>query len=109
MTSHIGASGRQARDLALDRVRRQLPHRPAGGLLVPARSGPLPLVQRVESDSSAEAAEGQGDSSPASDQEPTAVERETSAPSPEEVADRVYDLFRQEMRLGRERERPLVS
>ena len=109
MTRHIGAAGRQARDLALGRVRRQLPHRPAGGLLVPVRSGPLPLVQRVESDSSAGAVEGQDDSAPASDQAPAAVERETSSPSPEEVADRVYDLFRKEMRWGRERERPLVS
>ena len=111
MTRHIGAAGRQARDLALGRVRGRLTHQPTGRFLFPVRSGPLPLVQRVQPNSSAEAeaAEGRSDSAPASDQAPTAIERETSSPSPEEVADRVYDLFRQDIRWGRERERPLVS
>ena len=111
MTRPIGAAGRQARDLALGRVRGRLTHHPTGRFLFPVRPGPLPLVQRVRSGPSSEsgATESQSDSAPASDQAPTAVERETSSPSPEEVADRVYDLFRQDIRWGRERERPLVS
>jgi len=111
MTRHIGAAGRRARDLALGRVRRQLaPHAP-GRFLVPVRSGLLPLVQRAGSGPSSEsgATEEGAPSPPASDQTPTAVERETRSPSPEEVADRVYDLFRQDMRLGRERGRPIRS
>jgi hypothetical protein len=111
MTRYIGASGRRARDLALGRVSRQLAPHATGRLLVPVRSGLLPLVQRAGSGPSTEsgAAEDGDLSPPASDQTPTAVQRETRSPPPEEVADRVYDLFRQDIRWGRERERPVES
>jgi hypothetical protein len=111
MTRNVGASGRRARDLALGRVSRQLAPRATGRILVPVRSALLPLVQRVGSGPSSEfgAAEDGDLSPPASDQTPTAVQRETRSPSPEEVADRVYDLLRQEIRWGRERERPVES
>lgn len=111
MTRHIGGAGRRARELALGRVRGKLAYHTPEKPLFPVRTGPLPLVQRVAPSSSAEAGAtgAQSDSPPASDQAPTAIKRETRSPSPEEVANRVYDLFCQDMRWGRERERPLVS
>lgn len=110
MAGHIGISGRLARDLASGRARKRATHPSTGWLHSPARSGPLPLVQRDRSSSpaGADTTEGQSASSPVADQEPTAIERETRSPSPEEVARRVYELFREDARRGRERERPLV-
>lgn len=61
------------------------------------------LVQRLATSQSP--ADGVGDSpSPhAAGSEAAAIERETPSPSPEEVADRVYELLCQDLRWARER------
>jgi len=100
MTSWIGFVGRRARDFARDRT---VPGPNPAPKLLPIRGGDLPLLQRAAPVTSSA---DEGNEIPPPTQvgsADTAVERETNSPSPEEVADRVYRLFYQDWRLGRER------
>ncbi|NOZ06894.1 MAG: hypothetical protein GXP41_11195 [Chloroflexi bacterium] len=100
MTLRIGFAGRRAREFA--RARMGFGPAPASGRF-PTRGSDLPLLQRAMPAASS-ADEGYEVSPPAqAGSADTAVERETTPPSPEEIADRVYRLFYQDWRLGRER------
>lgn len=111
MTNRIGVAGRRARDLTLAQawsehsrsMRTGHGHRALVPAYFPVHEGPLPLLQRA-------AAEPPADDEAAGISPPTlatpaaeAIERETAPPSPREVADRVYHLFRRDLRRGRER------
>lgn len=103
MTSHIGAAGRRARDLALGRIDFRPSERRPAPARFPVRPGPLPLLQRAASSPPTEGdEEGVPPSAPA-ETAAAAIERGTPPPSPEEVADRVYRLFCQDFRRDRER------
>lgn len=103
MTNHLGTAGRRAANLAPDQMQVE-----AGvHSLAPAPSaiseGPRTVVQR--SADSQSAAEGGVLNTPSHSTGAgrAVVEREALSPSPEEVADRVYQLLRQDLRWERER------
>lgn len=99
MSEGIGMAGRRAREHARQR-RAQVP-RPAQP---PPPQGSLPLVvQRAVSQQSGASEGGTAPSAPAGQAPAEATERVPTTPSPEEIADRVYRLFCQELRLDRER------
>ena len=103
MTNYWGMAGRRARSLALDRM--QVTGSALGPAPAPSTTpeDPLPLVQRAAANSlPAKGAVG----APSSDSTAMGaeeIERETPSPSPEEVADRVYQLLCQDLRWERER------
>jgi hypothetical protein len=103
MTHGIGSAGRRARRLALDR-RMRLIGRPMNGDLS-GEAVSLPVIQRdrTETGEAVTAPEVAGGSPPGEDREETEVGRERRAPSPEDIAARVYELLRRDVRLGRER------
>lgn len=104
MNQGIGWAGRQARRLALDHKTKRIGH--AVRLEAwPNQPSPLPLVQRTQAESTgaATAPAGADEPTPGSDRTPAADERERRPPSPEEIAERVYELLRQDVRQGRER------
>ncbi len=119
MSAGIGRAGRAARELARRRLEAGWP-RPIRG---PAPAGELPLGQfagdgarqAVEGQATVQAApDGPSAAAPASASGPGtgqaaagAIERETPTPSAEEVAERVYRLFCQELRQERERRGPM--
>lgn len=103
MTKHLGMAGRRVRSLALDR--KQI----AGAVHGPAPApsaipeAPLPLVQRLAASQSSTEGESDSPSPGVTEMGAAAIERETTSPSPEEVADRVYQLLCQDLRWERER------
>ncbi len=100
MTLRIGFAGRRARDFARTRM---VFGPDMASEQFPTRGGDLPLLQRAMP-AATSTDEGHEIPPPAqAGSADTAVERETTPPSPEEVADRVYRLFYQDWRLGRER------
>lgn len=104
MNKGIGWAGRQARRLALDHKAKKV-GRAVRLETWPAQPSPLPLVQRAEAEPTGAAAapESANEPTPSSDRMTAVVERERRPPSPEEIAGRVYELLRQDIRQGRER------
>lgn len=103
MRAPIGRAGRLALELAWERTRRALQ---AGQGIATYRvdDQPLPLVQMAAEGEQGALAEGGESAIPAP--APAAaqtVEREMRTPSAEEVADRVYRLLLDALRLERER------
>ena len=102
MTEALGMAGRRARKLAHDRIQARVAPRSLAPAPCPLPDRPLPLVQRAEESppSGAESA-----SAPPTGPAESGVtnERETKPLTPEEVADRVYQLMRQDLRWDRER------
>lgn len=102
MTDRLGTAGRRARRLVLARTGGVAPVRSPAPAVQAIGDDPLPLVQRAASGGS----QAEGTSSlPSQPGEPgvAAVERETHPPTPEEVTERVYRLFMQDLRCERER------
>jgi len=99
----IGRAGRLALELAWERTRRA---RPTGRGVATYRvdERPLPLVQMAAEGEQGPSAEG-GESAtpPPALAAAQTVEREMRTPSAEEVADRVYRLLLDTLRLERER------
>lgn len=95
MSEPIGAAGRAALALARERRRRAQPE------ALPVAGPGLALVQRANAPTAAGAATAPATA--AAEAAGPANEREGSLSSAEAVAERVYRLFCQELRLGRER------
>jgi len=100
----IGNAGRKAHGIGRMAAGRQVTQRtPAFG------DGPLPLLQRSVDERQAEQHENEpADSAPAEGTGTTTagageIEREREMPTPQDVAERVYRLFMQEVRHERER------
>lgn len=103
MTYRLGLAGRRARGLALARIQGAEPVRSPAPTVLAIPDDPLPLVQRAApSGSPAESVGGSPPSQPA-ETGAAAIERETHPPTPEEVTERVYHLFSQDLRRERER------
>jgi hypothetical protein len=102
MTRRIGAAGRRALDLALNRVEAGRTGRAPAPARFPIRAAPLPFLQRA-APSPPPASEPQNGSGSQLTPAEGAIERETPSPSPKEIADRVYRLFCQDLRRDRER------
>ncbi len=103
MTASIGRAGRVALELAWERTRRA---RLAGWGAATYRvdDRPLPLVQMAAGGEEGPAAEGgEGSAPPPASAPAQTVEREMRPPSAEEVANRVYRLLLETLRLERER------
>ena len=94
MSARIGAVGRQARRLASGRQVRQR---------AAAAGGPLPLQRTASREPTEQRHEGEPGSPPAESVAGGAIEREREAPTPQDVAERVYCLFTQELRREQER------
>jgi len=100
MTLRIGFVGRRARDFARTRMA-SLRSDESPAISAASLAGGLPLLQRAPAVSRIS---GDEETTPLPMSTPAqAGERETSQLSAEEVADRVYRLFWQDWRLGRER------
>ena len=103
MTRRVGSAGRRARDLALGIMGIRTGDGGRAVARFPVRRGSLPLLQRAVSGRQA-VGSGESVSSPSLALTAAAeIEQEMSPPSPEEVADRVYRLFCQDLRRDRER------
>lgn len=104
MSGLVGEAGRRALEFAQSRVAAGHHTGVRAPEVLPDGGGALPLLQRAAGDPPPSDAGG-GAAPPSTAQEPApqAAERETSLPSAQEVADRVYRLFCQELRRGRER------
>ena len=105
MTPPIGIAGRRARDLARRRAEAVRPGRTPASIFTPVREGPLPWVQRAAPD---RPTVGDGGGAPpltpaTMPAAAEAINGQTVPPSAEEVAQRVYDLFCQDLRRDRER------
>lgn len=103
MRASIGRAGRLALELAWERTRRA---RPTGRDVATYRvdDRPLPLVQMAAEGEEEPAADGgEGLTPPPASAAAQTVEREMRTPSAEEVADRVYRLLVETLRLERER------
>lgn len=103
MTRGIGIAGRQALDLAQHVTDAQRTERVPSSAPSSVDNSPSPLMRQEVTQSPIESGDSNASTTAGANPAASEIERETPSPSPEDVAERVYHIFCETLRLERER------